>query len=186
MGGGLKSVISQKPSPEKAPPTDIGMVRYSAFLNERCSVPRPLKVFKTHIGFYDLIVASPSMKAAAVAWGSRPTVFSQGFATVTQDVDAIQAALAHPGVVLKRPHGQAGPYKVEPDAVPMPKLSARQKDAAKKAEAGRKSREAVEKRARRAAEKKVQDELAEIEREEAQLRERRQSLQKKFHIRSVK
>jgi hypothetical protein len=103
------------------------MVRYGAFLNERCSVPRPLKVFKTHIGFYDLIVASPSIKAAAAAWGSRPTVFSQGFAAVTQDVDAIQAALAHPGVVLKRPHGQVGPYKVEPDAVPMPKLSARQK-----------------------------------------------------------
>lgn len=153
-------------------------------------MPRPLKVFKTHIGFYDVIVASPSMKAAATAWGSKPAVFSQGFAAVTQDVDEVQAALAHPGLVLKRPHGQGGQYKAEPDAVSMPKLNSRQKEAAKKAEADRKRREAAEKRAQQAAEreteKKAQEELAQIEREEAQLRDRRQSLQKKFHIRSVK
>ena len=153
-------------------------------------MPRPLKVFKTHIGFYDLVVASPSMKAAAVAWGSRPAIFSQGFAAVTQDGDAVRAALAQPGVVLKRPHGQTGPYKAEPDAIPMPKLTARQKDSARRSEANRKQKEALEKRAQqaadRAAERKAQQELTEIERQEAQLRERRQSLQKKFHIRSVK
>ena len=153
-------------------------------------MPRPLKVFKTHIGFYDLVVASPSMKAAAEAWGAKPTVFSQGFAAITQDVDAVRDALAQPGVVLKRPHGRAGQYKVDPDAIPLPKLTARQKDIARKSVANRKRKEAGENRAlraaERAAEKKAQDELAEIERQEAQLRERRQSLQKRFHVRAVK
>jgi colicin import membrane protein len=153
-------------------------------------VPRALKVFKTHIGFYDLVVATPSMKAAAEAWGSRTTIFSQGFAAVTQDTDAVQAALAQPGQVLKRPHGQSGQYKAQPDAVPVPKVGAKQKRSAKEAEAIRKREETAEKRAAKVAERKAaqaaKDELAEIEREEAALRNRRQSLQKKFHIRSVK
>jgi colicin import membrane protein len=152
-------------------------------------VPRALKVFKTHIGFYDLIVASPSMKAAAEAWGSKPKIFAQGFAAVTQDTDAVKAALAQPGQVLKRPHGQSGPYKAQPDALPVPKVSARQKQSAKKAAAARKRQAAADSRAAKAADRKAakdaKDELAEIEREEATLRERRQSLQKKFHIRSV-
>jgi colicin import membrane protein len=153
-------------------------------------VARALKVFKTHIGFYDLVVATPSMKAAAEAWGSKPTIFAQGFAAVTQDADAVQAALANPGQVLKRPHGQPGPYKAEPDALPVPKVSARQKQSAKKAQAMRKRQEAAAARAAKAADRKAteaaKDELAEIEQEEAALRDRRQSLQKKFHIRSVK
>jgi hypothetical protein len=153
-------------------------------------VPRALKVFKTHIGFYDLVVAAPSMKAAAEAWGSRPTIFSQGFAALTQEIAAVQAALAHPGQVLKRPHGGSGAYKAEPDALPVPKVSAKQKQSARAAEAARKRKDASEKRAAKAAERKAasaaKDELAEIEREEAALRDRRQSLQKKFHIRSVK
>lgn len=151
---------------------------------------RALKVFKTHIGFYDLIVATPSMKAAAEAWGSKPTIFSQGFAAQTQDVDAVEAALAQPGQVLKRPHGQSGAYKAQPDAPPVPKVSAKQKQAARASETARKRKEAAEKKAAKAAERKAakaaKDELADIEREEAELRTRRQTLQKKFHIRSVK
>lgn len=153
-------------------------------------MPRALKVFKTHIGFYDLVVAAPSMKAAAQAWGAKPTIFAQGFAALTQDADAVQAALTLPGQVLKRPHGQAGSYKAEPDAIPVPRLSARQKQSAQKADAERKRQEAAEARAAKAAEREAEkaarDELAGIERDEAQLRKRRQSLQKKFHIRSVK
>jgi hypothetical protein len=153
-------------------------------------VPRALKVFKTHIGFYDLIVATPSMKAAAEAWGSRPTIFAHGFAALTNDTDAVQAALAHPGQVLKRPHGQAGQFKAEPDAVPVPKVSTKQKRSAKEAQAAAKRKDEAEKRAAKATERKAaqaaKDELVEIEREETALRNRRQSLQKKFHIRSVK
>jgi colicin import membrane protein len=149
-----------------------------------------MKVFKTHIGFYDMIVASPSMKAAAEAWGAKSTIFSRGFAAPTSDVDAIQAALAHPGVVLKRPHGQSGQYKAEPDAIPIPKLTARQKDITKKLERDRKKKEVAEKWAQlvaeRAVKKRAQEELVDIEREEARLRDRRQIIQKKFHIRSTK
>ncbi len=156
-------------------------------------MPRALKVFKTHIGFHDLIVAAPSMKAAAEAWETHPRIFAQGFAAVTNEPDAVKAALAHPGVVLRRVHGQAGEYKAKADKPAAPKLTARQKQKAahaekhhaaekKKAEkiAARKKAEA-EKRAKAAAE----GELADIEREEARLRERRRALQKQFHLRSV-
>src|SRR5690348_7625250 len=47
------------------------------------AMPRALKVFKTHIGFHDLIVAAPSMKAAAAAWEASPRLFAQGFAEQT-------------------------------------------------------------------------------------------------------
>ena len=44
---------------------------------------RALKVFKTHIGFYDLIVSAPSMKAAAAAWNVTPRIFAHGLAAAT-------------------------------------------------------------------------------------------------------
>lgn len=156
-------------------------------------MPRALKVFKTHIGFYDLIVAAPSMKAAAQAWEAHPRIFAQGFAAVTNEPEAVKAALAQPGVVLRRPHGETGEYKANADKPAAPKLTARQKRKAAEAErrhaaeaeksekaAARKKAE-TEKRAKAAAE----EELADIEREEAKLRERRRALQKQFHLRSV-
>lgn len=146
-------------------------------------MPRPLKVFKTHIGFYDLIVAAPSMKAAAEAWHASPRLFAQGFAAPTKDNDAVTAALAQPGVVLKRPHGKTGGYKAAPDAPAAPKPS--RKQAARKQAQKRRQEQAAEKRARAAAaareREKAKDELAEIARAEAQLRARRQALRKKFH-----
>lgn len=153
-------------------------------------MPRPLKVFKTHMGFYDAVVASPSIKAAAEAFGARPTIFTNGFAALTQEPEAVTAALARPGQVLKRPHGQPGAYKADPDPIQAPKLTAKQRRAAKDADAERKHREAAEKRAQadadRKAKRQAKDELDAIEREEAQLRVRRQKLQKKFHLRSMK
>jgi hypothetical protein len=152
-------------------------------------MPRALKVFKTHIGFHDLVVAAPSMKAAAAAWDASPRLFAQGFAAPTSEPDAVKAALAQPGVVLRRPHGQAGAYKADPDKPAAPKITARQKQKHAKAEQARRHQEAKEKKAREVAEKQAQkaaeEELADIEREETKLRERRQSLQKKFRLRSV-
>jgi hypothetical protein len=150
-------------------------------------MPRALKTFKTHIGFYDLVVAAPSMKAAAQAWDVHPHVFAQGFAALTNEPDAVKAALEHPGVVLRRPHGQSGPYKIQPDKPDTPKVTSRQKQKMAKAEkereekARKKAQAAAERRARAAA----KDELADIEQEEAKLRERRRALQKQFHLRSV-
>jgi colicin import membrane protein len=152
-------------------------------------MPRALKVFKTHIGFHDLIVAAPSMKAAAEAWEVHPHVFAQGFAAATNEPDAVKAALEQPGVVLRRPHGQAGVWKAEADKPVAPKLKPRDKQKAAKAEQARRREEAKEKKARAAAEKQAkkaaEDELADIEREEARLRERRQALQKQFRLRGV-
>ena len=38
-------------------------------------MPRKLNVYRTHIGFDDLIVAAPSQKAALEAWGSSSNLF---------------------------------------------------------------------------------------------------------------
>ena len=151
---------------------------------------RPLKVFRAHLGFYDTIVAAPSQKAAAAAWGANPREFAHGFASVTQDVKAVEAALAQPGVVLRRPAGSQGPFKANPDKPAAPKRTAKQKQNAAKAEqeAKAKARQRAEREkraeARRAA--AAEAELADIEAEESRLRERRRKLQKSFTLRPVK
>jgi hypothetical protein len=151
-------------------------------------VPR-LKVFRAHQGFYDSIVAATSRPNALKAWGAKPTLFSQGFAKETKDADAVQAALAQPGVVLRRPFGSRGAFKAEPDLPKAPKLTKTQKQAHAKAVKKRAADEARKAKAARAAEQRkeraAKKELAEIEREEAQLRERRQKLRQKFKLRSV-
>jgi hypothetical protein len=44
------------------------------------SVARKLKTYQTSVGFFDLAIAAPSMKAAAEALGSHTDVFRRGFA----------------------------------------------------------------------------------------------------------
>lgn len=66
---------------------------------------RKLKTFRTSLGFYDLAVAAPSMKAALEAWGAGSNLFHQGIATETDDPDVVAATMSKPGVVLKRPAG---------------------------------------------------------------------------------
>src|SRR6185312_10709551 len=41
---------------------------------------RKLKTFQTSLGFYDLAIAVPSMKAALEAWGANSNLFHRGFA----------------------------------------------------------------------------------------------------------
>jgi hypothetical protein len=65
-------------------------------------MPRKLKTYTTSVGFFDLAVAAPSMKAALDAWGMRRNAFHQGFAEETDDPKIIAAATAKPGVVLRR------------------------------------------------------------------------------------
>ena len=43
-------------------------------------MPRKLKTFTTSLGFFELAVAAPSMKAALEAWGSKSNLFHQGLA----------------------------------------------------------------------------------------------------------
>jgi hypothetical protein len=72
---------------------------------------RKLKTYQTSLGFFDLAVAAPSMKAALEAWGADSNLFHQGAAKQSEDPDVIAATMAAPGVVLKRPVGSSGPFK---------------------------------------------------------------------------
>jgi hypothetical protein len=71
---------------------------------------RKLKTFQTSIGFYDLAIAAPSMKAALEAWGAGSNLFHQGVAKEADDPDVIAATMSKPGVVLKRPAGSNGRF----------------------------------------------------------------------------
>jgi colicin import membrane protein len=107
---------------------------------------RKLKTYQTSQGFFDLAVAAPSMKAALEAWGSNSNLFHQGFAREVDDPAIVAAALAKPGIVLKRPVGSSEPFREHADlptieslgksldksprkssGVPAPKRDARQK-----------------------------------------------------------
>jgi colicin import membrane protein len=72
---------------------------------------RKLKTYQTSQGFFDLVIAAPSMKAALESWGSNINLFHKGFARETDDPEIIAAALKRPGVVLKRPVGTDEPFQ---------------------------------------------------------------------------
>ena len=72
---------------------------------------RALKTYVTNLGFFELAIAAPSMKAALEAWGMSHNAFQHGFAKQTDDADIIAATTAHPGVVLKRAVGSTGEFK---------------------------------------------------------------------------
>jgi hypothetical protein len=74
-------------------------------------MPRKLKTYQTSLGFYDLIVAAPSMKAALDAWGARSNLFHQGFAKQVEDSKVIAEAMAKPGIVLQRPVGSDAAFR---------------------------------------------------------------------------
>lgn len=82
-------------------------------------MPR-LKVYSAPMGFHEAIVAAPSQKAALAAWGVQHNLFADGGAEVTDDPEAVAAALKQPGVVLRRPLG-GGPIEdasTPPHALP--------------------------------------------------------------------
>ncbi len=73
-------------------------------------MPRKLKTYQTSLGFYDLAIAAPSMKAALEAWGAGSNLFHQGVAKETDNPDVVTATMAKPGVVLRRPAGSNGRF----------------------------------------------------------------------------
>jgi hypothetical protein len=78
-------------------------------------MPRKLKTFQTSLGFYDLAIAAPSMKAALEAWGAGSNLFHQGAAKETDDPEVVTATMSKPGVVLKRPAGSNGRFAEHAD-----------------------------------------------------------------------
>ncbi len=71
---------------------------------------KKLKTYETSLGFFDLAIAAPSMKAALEAWGVDSNLFHQGVAKESTDPDVIAATTKKPGVVLKRPVGSDGTF----------------------------------------------------------------------------
>lgn len=76
---------------------------------------RALKTFRTTIGFFEVAVAAPSMKAALEIWGIKSNMFQQGFAQETRDPEIIRVTMAKPGVVLRRAVGSHGAFTENPD-----------------------------------------------------------------------
>jgi hypothetical protein len=76
---------------------------------------RKLKTYQTSLGFFDMALAAPTMKAALEAWGSTSNLFHQGFAKEVDDPDVIAATLSKPGVIFMRPVGSDGPFKEHAD-----------------------------------------------------------------------
>ncbi|MGY8666988.1 cell envelope biogenesis protein TolA [Bradyrhizobium sp. UFLA05-109] len=72
---------------------------------------RKLKTYRTSLGFFDLAIAAPSMRAALEAWGADSNLFHQGAAKESDDPDVVTATMARPGVVLRRPVGSDGFFK---------------------------------------------------------------------------
>src|SRR5437016_498711 len=77
-------------------------------------MPRKLKTYQTSLGFYDLAIAAPSMKAALEAWGAGSNLFHQGVATESSDPEVVTATMSKPGVVLRRPVGSDMPFSEHP------------------------------------------------------------------------
>ncbi|MGY3294641.1 hypothetical protein ACVWW5_007295 [Bradyrhizobium sp. LM3.4] len=71
---------------------------------------RKLKTYETSVGFFDLAIAAPSMKAALEAWAADSNLFHQGAAKESDDPDVIAATMAKPGVVLRRSVGTDRPF----------------------------------------------------------------------------
>jgi hypothetical protein len=76
---------------------------------------RKLRTYQTSVGFFDLAIAAPSMKAALQAWGANSNLFHQGFAREVDDPKVVAATMAKPGILLRRPVGSNGPFKEHAD-----------------------------------------------------------------------
>ena len=116
---------------------------------------KKLKTYETSLGFFDLAIAAPSMKAALEAWGADSNLFHQGAAKESDDPDVVAATMAKPGVMLKRPVGSNGPFKEHAELpTNLGGAIARLSKAARKA-AGRKPKKTSSRPADKAAEQKA-------------------------------
>lgn len=134
-------------------------------------MPRKLKVYQTSIGFSDLVIAAPSMRAALEAWGAASNLFHQGFAKEADDRAAVDAALDKPGIVLKRPVGSDNPFsesiELPDDLAPAEPSKRKRVKPAPKPMASDGGGDAAARRAAAAYKKQRQKDDAKREREEA-------------------
>lgn len=71
---------------------------------------RPLKVFRTSIGFHDAYVATTSRKAALEAWGAGTDLFASGSAELVTDAKLAEAPLDQPGIVIRVARGSTAQH----------------------------------------------------------------------------
>jgi colicin import membrane protein len=116
-------------------------------------MPRKLKVYQTSLGFFELAIAAPSMKAALEAWGAGSNLFHQGVAKESDDRKVIDAAMEKPGTILQRPVGTDGPFREHADLPTAASLDvpARESKSPRKQGKPTKARKIDEKAERRAA-----------------------------------
>jgi colicin import membrane protein len=93
---------------------------------------RKLKTYQTSLGFFDLAIAAPSMKAALEAWGAGANLFHQGLAKQTTDPTIVKTTMEMPGVVLRRPVGTNGAF-TERAALPSDFVTGKSKEATTRA-----------------------------------------------------
>ena len=115
---------------------------------------RKLKTYQTSLGFFDLAIAAPSMKAALEAWGADSNLFHQGAAKESDDPDVIAATMAKPGVVLRRPVGSDGSFGEHAELPTNLGGGGRPTKAARKSK-GRKPKKAASRPVDKAAERKA-------------------------------
>src|SRR5882757_2591862 len=116
---------------------------------------KKLKIYETSLGFFDLAIAAPSMKAALEAWGADSNLFHQGAAKQSEDPDVVAATMAKPGVMLKRPVGSNGPFQEHAELpTNLDDAGARPSKAARKP-AGREPKKTSSRPADKAAEQKA-------------------------------
>jgi hypothetical protein len=135
-------------------------------------MPRKLKTYQTSQGFYDLAIAAPSMKAALEAWGASSNLFHQGFAKESEDSKVIAAAMAKPGIVLRRPVGSNAAFGEHSDlpsaaSLDAPRRPGKAKPEKVKLAKERKVDEKAERRAAEAYEKEVKRRETQRQKEEA-------------------
>ncbi len=153
---------------------------------------RKLKVFQAQFGFYDTVVAAPSQAAALRAWGTHQNLFAGGQARITDDPQAIEAALAHRETPLKRAVGSKEPFALEATSLPSvpdpPKKKATERAAAKeqakpepppRPPADRSKLNAAEKALREFDERRKREE-ADLRREGEELEARRMAAQSAY------
>ena len=112
---------------------------------------RKLKTFQTSLGFYDLAIAAPSMKAALEAWGAGSNLFHQGAAKETDDPEVVAATTLKPGVVLKRPAGSNGRFAEHADLPDLDNEASGRKKTRRPEPKGRATPKISDKDARKAA-----------------------------------
>lgn len=86
---------------------------------------RAPKVYQTRLGFFDTVVAAPSQAAALRAWGVRQNLFATKDAQVTEDPQAVAAAVGRPGTPLMRPAGSQEPFSTAPSLPRAPDRTSR-------------------------------------------------------------